>query len=99
MTIYQVVNEYAEELSNWDFFSDRQTAYVDENRHIVVCLRNYNWYITKNPIMTNEDAIKALFEIDWIAEYDDCAECDDYEKYHFIDNSKFWKNFNDKKGK
>ena len=47
MTIDQVVDLYEEELENWDFFSDRQRAYVTENDHIVVCLRNYNWYITK----------------------------------------------------
>ena len=30
MTIDQVVDEYAEELGNWNFFSDSQRAYVDE---------------------------------------------------------------------
>lgn len=85
MTIGQVVDEYAEELDNWNFFSDSQRAYVDENNHIVVCLRNYNWYITKNPIIFIKDAIRALFEIDWIAEYDDCGEG------NFIGGSKFWK--------
>ena len=87
MTIDQVVDEYAEELENWNFFSDSQRAYVDENSHIVVCLRNYNWYITKNPVIFIKDAIRALFEIDWIAEYDDDGE------YHFIDYSKFWRKF------
>ena len=66
------------------FFSDRQRAYVDENCHIVVCLRNYNWYITKHEIKDIKEALKALFEIDWIAEYDDC------EESNFIDYSKFW---------
>ena len=87
MTIDQVVDAYEEELDNWNFFSDRQRAYVDEDSHIVVCLRNYNWYITKNPVISIKDAIRALFEIDWIAEYDDDGE------YHFIDNSKFWRRF------
>lgn len=87
MTIDQVVDEYAEELANWNLFSDSQRAYVDENSHIVVCLRNYNWYITKYPVMSTKDAIRALFEIDWIAEYDDC------EEDHFIDYSKFWRKF------
>lgn len=84
MTIDQVVDLYAEELEDWDFFSDAQRAYVDEDSHIVVCLRNYNWYITKSPIMSIEDAIRALFEIDWIAEYDDCGEG------NYIDASKYW---------
>ena len=53
MTIDQIVDAYADELENWDFFSDGQRAYVDENGHIVVCLRNYNWYITKNSIKTD----------------------------------------------
>ena len=87
MTIDQVVDAYEEELDNWNFFSDRQRAYVDEDSHIVVCLRNYNWYITKNRIIFIKDAIRALFEIDWIAEYDDC------EEYHFINNSRFWRKF------
>lgn len=85
MTIDEIVNLYAEELSNWEFFSDSQKAYVDENKHIVVCLRNYNWYVTKNPITNIKDAIKALFEIDWIAEYDDGG------MYHFVDYSKVWR--------
>lgn len=69
MTIDQVVDAYDEELENWNFFSDSQRAYVDENSHIVVCLRDYQWYITKEPITNEMDAIKALFEIDWCAEY------------------------------
>jgi len=68
-------------------FSDRQHAYVDELDHIVVCLRNYNWYITKNPIISIKDAIRALFEIDWIAEYDDEG------TFKYIDYSKYWKEF------
>lgn len=69
MTIDQVVDAYAEELENWNFFSDSQRAYVDEDSRIVVCLRDYQWYITKVPITNELDAIKALFEIDWVAEY------------------------------
>ena len=84
MTIDQVVDLYAEELENWDFFSDRQRAYVDENSHIVVCLRNYNWYITKHKINDIKEALRALFEIDWIAEYEDC------EESTYIDYSKYW---------
>lgn len=87
MTIDQVVDLYEEELENWQFFSDSQHAYVDENNHIVVCLRNYNWYITKQSINDIKDALKAIFEIDWIAEYDDGDE------FHFIDYSKYWKEF------
>jgi len=69
MTIDQIVDAYAEELKNWNFFCDPQRAYVDEDSRIVVCLRDYNWYITKAPITNELDAIKALFEIDWCAEY------------------------------
>ena len=81
MTIDQVVDAYAEELQNWNFFSDSQRAYVDEDRRIVVCLRDYQWYITKAPITNELDAIKALFEIDWVAEYADEG---------FINWSKYW---------
>ena len=87
MTIDQVVDLYQEELENWQFFSDSQHAYVDENNHIVVCLRNYKWYITKQPINDIKDALKAIFEIDWIAEYDDEGTC------KFIDSSIYWKEF------
>ena len=83
MTIDQVVDAYAEELTNWNLFSDPQRAYVDEDNHIVVCLRYYNWYITKEPITNELDGIKALFEIDWIAEYDDEEPMD-------ISFSKYW---------
>ena len=86
-TLDQIVDLYAEELENWDFFSDSQRAYVDENNHIVVCLRNYNWYITKHPINDFKEALKAIFEIDWIAEYDDC------EEDNFINYSKFWRKY------
>lgn len=85
MTITQVVDAYAEELENWDFFSDSQRAYVDKNNHIVVCLRNYSWYITKNPIIFIDEAIKALFEIDWIAEFEDEG------TFKYIGSSKYWK--------
>lgn len=80
MTIDQVVDAYDEELTNWNFFSDSQRAYVDEDSHIVVCLRDYHWYITKEPITNELDAIKALFEIDWVAEYAEDG-FDTYMKY------------------
>ena len=83
MTVEEIVEAYANELSNWDFFSDHQVARM-ENGHIQVCLRNYNWYITKDPIIDPMIAIKALFEIDWIAEYADLE--DDV----FIESSKYW---------
>lgn len=83
MTVDQIVAAYADELKNWDFFSDGQRAYVDENNHIVVCLRNYNWYITKNPIKTELEAIRALFEIDWIAEYEEDGD-------FWIHHSQYW---------
>lgn len=87
MTVDQVVDAYATELDDWNLFSDSQKAYVNEKRHIVVCLRNYNWYITKYPVLSINEAIKALFEIDWIAEYDDEGE------NHFINYSKYWVQF------
>lgn len=87
MTIEQIVDAYAEELKNWNFFCDPQRAYVDEDSHIVVCLRDYNWYITKEPITNELDAIKALFEIDWIAEYDN----DEDVNMSSISFSKYWK--------
>ena len=89
MTIKQITDAYADELENWDFFSDGQRCYIDENNHIVVCLRNYNWYITKEPITDNMTCIKALFEIDWIAEYDE----DEEGNNHFINYSKYWNKF------
>lgn len=90
MTIDQIVDAYDDEISEWNFFSDSQHAYVDENSHIVVCLRNYNWYITREPIVDFMDAIRALFEIDWIAEYDD----EDIEKDDVLLNtSKYWQRY------
>ena len=85
MTVEDVVKAYADELENWEFFSDHQVCRL-ENGHIIVCLRNYNWYITKEPIKDCLTAIKALFEIDWIAEYDD-----DGEDFKHIDYSKYWR--------
>lgn len=85
MTIKEIIDAYADELENWNFFSDSQRCYLDKNNHIVVCLRNYNWYITKEPITDIMTCIKAIFEIDWIAEYED-GEDDDI----LIDNSKYW---------
>lgn len=88
MTIDQITDAYAEELENWNFFSDSQRCYVNEKSHIVVCLRNYNWYITKEPIKDIITCIKALFEIDWIAEYED-EENDNI----FINNSIYWNKY------
>lgn len=84
MTIDQLVDLYEEELENWQFFSDKQRAYVNDDEHIVVCLRNNNWYITKHKIKNIKEALKAIFEIDWIAEYDDD------EESKVIAWSKFW---------
>lgn len=83
MTIDQLVDLYEEELENWQFFSDKQRAYVNEDGHIVVCLRNNKWYITKHEIKNIKESLKAIFEIDWIAEYDD-------EESKVINWSKFW---------
>lgn len=88
MTIDQIVDAYAEELEKWDIFSDGQRAYVDENSRIVVCLRNYSWYITKHPITDPIMAIRAIFEIDWIAEYDDLE-----ENKIYIDTSEYWQKY------
>ena len=91
MTVDQIVEAFADELSNWDFFSDGQRAYV-ENNHIVVCLRDYNWYITKEPITNCMDAIRALFEIDWIAEYDEEEKFDGRDA-SWINSSKYWQKY------
>lgn len=86
MTVNDVVQAYADETSNWDFFSDPQRAYIDSENHIVVCLRNYNWYITKEPIKDVLSCVKSLFEIDWIAEYDE----EDREANN-VEYSKYWR--------
>lgn len=83
MKLTDIIDAYANELQNWDFFSDPQRIYL-ENEHIVVCLRNYDWYITKEKIKDTMTAIKALFEIDWISSME---EGDD----RFIDSSVYWK--------
>ena len=85
-TIDQVVDIYAEELENWNFFSDSQRAYCNEDGKIVVCLRDYQWYITKEKINDIKTAIKALFEIDWIAEYDN-------DEFDYINYSEYWNNY------
>ena len=84
MTIERIVDAYAQELANWNYFSDPHRAYLTDDNHIVVCLRDYNWYSTKEPITNELVAIRALFEIDWIAEYDN-------EGYVNISFSKYWK--------
>lgn len=86
MKIEDVVELYDNELDNWNFFSDSQKAGITEDGHIRVCLRNYNWYETKEPIKDVKTALKAIFEIDWIAEYDDDGD-------HFIDYSEYWKKY------
>lgn len=84
MTVEEIVEAYADEISEWNFFSDHQVARMEDD-HILVCLRNYKWYITKEPITDPLIAIKALFEIDWIAEYDD------EEGEFYINYSKYWR--------
>ena len=88
MKLTDIIEAYANELQNWDFFSDPQTISL-KNEHIVVCLRNYNWYITKEKIKDVMTAIKALFEIDWIASMDD----DEEDCIKFIDSSTYWKKY------
>lgn len=88
MDVEDVVAAYANELQDWDYFSDSQRAYCSVDKRIVVCLRNYNWYITKERVPDAITAVKALFEIDWIAEYDDCEDSKIY-----IETSKYWKKY------
>ena len=86
LTVNKILGAYRDELDNWNYFSDGQRCYLEDN-HIVCCLRNYNWYITKEPVVDSLTAIKALFEIDWIASVDDSGED------HTIDYSKYWKEY------
>ena len=88
--IRKIVNAYSDELDNWQFFSDSQKAYITGDKKIVVCLRDYNWYITKKPVKKWTDCIKALFEIDWIAEYD---QDEDYYPNNFITYSDYWEKY------
>lgn len=93
MDVEKILDIYVEEIGNWDFFSDPQKAFINDNGHIVVCLRNYNWYITKKPITEPIDCIKALFEIDWIASFEDSEELfifKDSEEFSWVDGSKYW---------
>ena len=83
MTIKDIVKAYDDELCDWNFFSDSQHVYLNHEGYIIACLRNYNWYITKEKITDCSTCIKALFEIDWIAEYD--------EEPTYIFFSKYWK--------
>ncbi len=69
ITVEDIVGAYGNEISNWDFYSDPQRAGMDQGR-IVVCLRDYNWYITKEAITDPLTAVKALFEITWLSEFD-----------------------------
>ena len=84
ISISDIIEVYQDELANWDYFSDPQRCYLDEDGHIVVCLRDYNWYITKEKITEPLECIKALFEVDWIAEYSE----DD-----MVNLSTYWKKF------
>lgn len=85
--IRKIVKAYRDELDNWQFFSDSQKAYITGDKRIIVCLRNYDWFITKKPIKKQMDCIKALFEIDWIAEYDDEGDS------NFINYSEYWEEY------
>ena len=69
ITVEDIVEAYNREISNWDFYSDPQWASIDQGR-IVVCLRGYNWYKTKEVITDPFAAVKALFEITWLSEFD-----------------------------
>lgn len=88
ITVKDIVEAYITEAKNYDFFSDPQRAYLQDDGKIVVCLRNYNWYITKEPIKDVLECFKALIEIDFICEYD---EEDSFERIKF---SKYWESCN-----
>lgn len=85
MKISDIIEAYANELQNWDFFSDSQRIYM-KDEHIVVCLRNYDWYITKEKVKDTMTAIKALFEIDWIASMEE-------DDVSWIDSSTYWNKY------
>ena len=91
ITVKDIISCFQSEISHWDFFSDSQRCYLDKNKHIVVCLRSYQWYITKEPIEDIMSAIQALFEIDWIAEYDGLYEDGGGAAHRFIDYSRYWR--------
>ena len=57
ISVNNIVDWYQDEISNWNFYSDTQRAGM-ENGHIIVCLRSYDWYITKDKIEDVEIAIK-----------------------------------------
>jgi len=86
MMVEELIDAYQEEITRWDFYSDSQRAFLDSDNKIVVCLRNYDWYITKEPITDLMTAAKALIEITWISEFDD-----DDSYYPFINSSKYWR--------
>lgn len=88
MKVEDIVKAYADELSNWEFFSDSQRCYLDDEDRIVVCLRDYEWFKTKEKITDPLTAVKALFEIDWIAEY--VYDSEYIEGKSYIKNSKYW---------
>ena len=85
MTIEDIINAYYEELEEHDYFSDPQKIYYQDG-YITVCLRDYNWYKTKERITEPLIALKAIFEIDFICEYDSDSE---YES-NDIKYSKYW---------
>ena len=49
MTVNNIVDWYQDEISRWNFYSDSQRIGIDDG-HIIVCLRSYEWYITKDKI-------------------------------------------------
>lgn len=87
MTVNNIVEWYQDEISHWDFYSDSQRAGID-NGHIIVCLRSYDWYITKDKIEDAETAVKALFEITWLSEFND-----ESQDLAFINFSKYWRKY------
>lgn len=57
MKINDVIDAYQEILDGYQYFSDSQHIGIKEDGRIVVCLRNYKWYISKHPLTL----IKAIF--------------------------------------
>ena len=84
LEVQDIVDSYQNEISNWDFYSDSQRAFIKDG-YIIVCLRDYNWYKTKERITDALTAIKAIFEIDWIAEMG--------EGFDYLQFSKYWKKY------
>lgn len=88
MTIKDILDAYMYEVKEHDFFSDPQKGYINEDGTVTLCLRDYNWYTTKEPMTDSLVFLRAIFEIDFICEYD---EDDEFE---YIKYSRYWNKVN-----